>query len=237
MGTLANTAAVIVGSLLGLTLRRFIPASLEKCAMQAIGFCTIYLGITGFNTKINPLLLIVALVLGVIIGTALDLEGCLQRFAEQLKQRFSAPPSKTSDSGNPSSPTNSFANGFVSATLLWCVGAMTILGCLKEGMQGDASILYAKSTLDLISSILLASTLGVGVLAASGSVLVIQGSLTLLASQLSPWFTPALISDITCVGSLLLLPLGLNLIGLGNYKIMNYTPALLFPVLAHLFGL
>ena len=259
MGTLVNTLAVALGSVLGLTLKRFIPVALGKNAMQAIGFCTIYLAITGFNTTINPLLLIFSLVLGVMAGTALDLEGRLQRLAEHLKKRFSvssnlpdspihtAPlPPATNPSvpqrleqevSHPDRSPSTFATGFVSATLLWCVGSMTILGCLKEGMQGDASIIYAKSTLDLISSCLLASTLGTGVLAACSSVLLIQGSLTLLASQLAPWFTPALISDITCTGSLLLLPLGFNLIGLSNFKVMNYTPALIIPIIAHLSGL
>lgn len=252
MGTLVNTIAVIVGSLIGMGLGRFIPQRLNGALMQGLGLCTAFLGIMGFSSKTHPLILIFAMVLGIIVGELADLDALLIRFSNYIKLKLShtsaaggksapaedtASPASKPDIPPAESNNSKFSEGFIAATLLWCSGAMVVVGCIQDGMQGDPSTLYAKSALDLVSSIMFASSLGVGVLAASASVLIIQGSLTLAAGWLAPFLTDAVITDISTVGSLLLVALSLNILGLTKIKVMNFTPACLMPILIHASGL
>lgn len=230
MGTIVNTLAVAFGSLIGLLLGRAIPERLSTTVMRGLGLCTIYLGLTGFQKETHPLVLIMSIIIGAIIGELADLDGLLNRFGDYLKAKLSRKSAEAEGK-------NTFTQGFVTANLVWCAGAMTILGCIQDGMQGDPSTLYAKSGLDLFSSIIFASSLGPGVLAASGSLFLIQGSMTLMASSLAPYFTAAVIADISSVGSLLLLGLGFNILGISQLKVMNYVPACFVPVLLHLCGL
>ncbi len=222
MGSLVNTLTVICGSLLGMWIGKRLPESLYEAIMKGLGLCTIYLGIRGFHPDTHPLLLIISLVLGTIIGEWADLDAQLNKLGEKIKSRL------------PQQSKGNFTEGFVTATLLFCVGAMTILGCIQDGLRQDHTILYAKSTLDFVSSTIFASTLGLGVLFAAGSVLLIQGSLTLAAVWLAPYLSEPVINDISTVGSLLIVALGLNLLGATQLKVMNYLPACLMPVFIHL---
>ena len=244
MGTLVNTAAVIAGSLLGLGLGRFIPQRLNGSLMQGIGLCIAFMGISGFSSKTHPLTLIFAVLLGIAAGELIDLDNWLNRFSDYVKNKISSSPNPHPESGAGCTSAaagqtkqSRFSEGFVTSTLLWCTGAMVVIGCIQDGIQGDPNILYAKSALDLVSSVMLASSLGTGVLAASASVFVIQGSLTLAAGWLAPFLTEAVITDISSVGSVLLLALGLNMLGVTKIKVMNYTPACLMPILIHVSGL
>ena len=243
MGTLVNTAAVIIGSLAGLALGRFIPRRLNGSLMQGIGLCIAFLGISGYSSKTHPLTLIFSVLLGIIAGELIDPDKWLNRLGDYVKSKFSrssAPaPGDGSEASGDAEPAqqSTFSEGFVTSTLLWCTGAMVVIGCIQDGIQGDPNILYAKSALDLVSSIMLASSLGTGVLAASASVFVIQGSLTLAAGWLAPFLTDAAVTDISSVGSVLLLALGLNMLGVTKIKVMNYTPACLMPVIIHVSGL
>lgn len=216
LGVLVNVATVIIGSLVGLLLKRGIPERISKAMTTAIALATIYIGIDGMLGGEKTLVLILSLVLGGAIGTVLDLDRHLENLGKKVENRFKS---------------NGIAEGFVSATLLFCVGAMTIVGALRSGLSGDHEMQYTKAVLDLISSVILASTLGFGVMLASISVLVIQGSITLLAGVVAPYLTDAIIAEMTCVGSVLIFALSLNLLGISKIKLMNYTPAIFLPIL------
>ena len=241
-------------------LGRFIPQKLNAAIMQGLGLCTAYLGIIGFSSKTHPLMLIIAMVLGIAIGELIDLDAWLNRLGEYLKAKFSrntapnitesaegetaqnqAPAQAKAATGAEEAPPAQhragFSEGFVTATLLWCTGAMVVVGCIQDGMQGDPRTLYAKSALDFVSSVMFASSLGIGVLAASVSVLVIQGGLTLAAAWIAPLLSEAVIADISCVGSVLLFALSLNILGITKLKVMNFTPACIMPILLHMCGL
>ena len=159
-----------------------------------------------------------------VIGELLDLDGHLNRFAEGLERKFR----KTGGNGKAS-----LAEGFVTASLVFCVGAMTIVGALNDGLTGDHQMLFTKATLDFVSSIVFASSLGVGVLMAAAAVFVIQGGIACLASLVAPLLqTPAsVIPEMVVVGSVLILGLSLNLIGVTKLKVMNYVPAIFLPIL------
>jgi len=222
-GTLVNVATVLVGSLVGMLLGKAIPKRVIDIITKGLGLCTVYLGITGMFDGENALITIISVVIGAAIGELTDLDGKVNRLGKWVE-------SKTKKEGS----TVPVAEGFVSASLLFCVGAMTIMGSLQSGLSGDHSILFAKSTLDLVSSMIFASTLGFGVMLAAGSVFVIQGGIALLASVVAPYLENA-VGEMNVVGSILLFALGLNIIGLGKFKIMNYVPAIFIPILLCIF--
>lgn len=219
-GTLVNTATVILGSCLGMLLGKGLPERISKALMTALGFCTMYIGITGCLKGRNALVVIVALVLGTLIGEGADLDRRVNRLGSWVEGRLSR--------GERRMP---IAEGFVNASLLFCVGAMTVVGSLNSGLTGDHTMLYAKACLDLVSSTVFASAMGVGVTLAAGVVLVLQGGIALLAHLIAPLLSEAVIADMTCVGSLLIIGLALNLIGISKLKIMNFVPAIFLPIL------
>ena len=207
-GVFVNVISVVAGSLLGLLFKQRIPERVNNAVMVGLGACTLYIGISGSLCGENVLILIASVVLGSICGTLMDLDGAINRFASQVERRFQR-------EGN----TGSLAAGFVSATLLFCVGSMTVTGSLQAGLTGDHSILITKATLDLVSSMMLASSLGIGVLLSAGSVLVIQGGLVLLAGVVGPFMTTGAINEMTCTGSLLIVMIGTNLMGITKIKV------------------
>jgi len=222
-GTLVNVATVLAGSLIGLLLGKAIPKRVIDVVTKGLGLCTMYLGITGMFDGENALITIISVVIGAAIGELCDLDGKINRLGNWVETKFKRETS-----------TVPVAEGFVSATLLFCVGAMTIMGSLQSGLTGDHSILFAKSTLDLISSIIFASTLGYGVMLAAGSVFVIQGGIAALASVVAPYLESA-VGEMNVVGSILLFALGLNIVGIGKFKIMNYVPAIFIPIVLCIF--
>ena len=217
LGVIVNVATVILGSLIGLLCKKGIPERVEKAVMTAIGLCTVYLGIDGALGGENVLVLILSMIVGTAIGTLLDLDGGIARIAGWVEKQFQK---KRGDSV-------SVAEGFITASLLFCVGAMTIVGSLNSGLRGDHSLLFTKSLLDLFSSMMLAASLGIGVLCSAAFVLVFQGSLVLLSQVIAPVLTEAAIAEITCAGSLMILALGLNLLGITKIKVANLLPAML----------
>ena len=225
-GVIVNTVAVLVGSSVGLLLKKGIPDKWTDMIMKALGLCTLYIGIDSALKGENTLVLIFSMVIGAVIGIALDIDGKFNRFAEKLENRFKKGENST------------IAQGFVTASLLWCTGAMTIVGSLNAGLSGDNELLFAKSCLDLTSSMILAATLGVGVLLASGFLFVFQGAIALCAGFLSPVLSDPVITEMTCAGGVPILALGINLTGIGNLKIMNYILAIFLPIaLVPLFSL
>lgn len=220
-GTLVNTAAVLAGSAIGLLVGKGLPARLSDTVMKGMSLCTVFIGITGMLGGQNPLITILSVVLGALIGELCDLDGLLHRFSDRLERRFSR-------IGNRSP----IAEGFITASLLFCVGAMTVVGALQDGLSADHTVLFTKSVMDFISSIIFASALGIGVLLSAGTVLILEGGIALLASLLSPILsTGNTVAEMTVVGSVLILGMGLNIMGVTKLKIMNYVPAIFLPIL------
>lgn len=227
IGTLVNTVAVIIGSLIGLLLGNILPERLRDTVMKGLGLCTLFIGITGMLDGSNALITIISIAVGAVIGELCDLDGRLNRFAEGLEKKF-----QRDKKGGPS-----LAEGFVTASLVFCVGAMTIVGALNDGLTGNHEMLFTKATLDFVSSMIFASSLGIGVMMAAAAVLVIQGSIASLASLVAPLLqqNPATIPEMTVVGSVLIMGLGLNMLGVTKLKVMNYVPAIFLPILLCLF--
>ena len=220
LGVVVNTVAVLFGSLLGLGFRKLIPDELSSFIMKGLGLCVIYIGVSGSLSGSNPLITIISMVVGAIIGSALKIETRINMLADKLEKKFSAPGEKTS-----------IAEGFVSACLLFCIGSMTVIGSLQAGLTGDNTMLFTKSLLDFISAIMFSASMGIGVLFSAGFVLLFQGALVLAAQGVAPFLSDAAVAEMTCVGSLLIMAIGFNLTGISKLKLMNYLPAIFIPIL------
>ncbi len=226
LGVIVNVLAVILGSTVGLLFKKAIPQKISGGVMTGIALCTLYVGADGMLNGSNPLLVILVMVFGAIVGFLLNLDKGIEWLGTWVEGRFS----KTE--------TGTVARGFVTASLLFCVGAMTIVGSLNAGISGDNTLLFTKSLLDLCSSMMLSVSLGIGVLFSAAFVLVFQGALVLLAQFLQPLLTESAVDVMTCVGSLMIVALGLNLLGVTKIKVANFLPALVFaPLLWWLFSL
>ena len=213
-GTLVNGIAIIVGSIIGIVLKSGFIKAKSKAIMGALGLSTLIIGFQGVINYANVLLLIVALALGVLIGEFLKLEDHINHFAFALEKRFA----KGSDS--------TFAQGFVTASILFGVGAMAIVGSLESGLRQNETILYTKSLLDFISSIVFASTYGWGVLFSAFVIVIYQGAITLLSTFVAPVMTDMMITDISAVGSALIIAIGLNMLEMTKLKLANFLPAI-----------
>lgn len=224
LGVLVNTGTVIIGALIGLLLKKGLPEKLSGALTTAVGLAVLYIGIDGALEGQNTLVLVLSLAIGALIGTLLDLDRRVHALGERIE--------KLATKGN---GDGKLAEGFVSASLLFCVGAMTVVGSLQSGLSGNHEMLYTKSILDFISSIVLASALGAGVLLSSLSVLVLQGAIALLAQFVAPYLTEFAIAEMTCAGSVLIIALALNLLKITEIKIMNFLPAVFIPILLCLF--
>ena len=225
-GTIVNAAAIIAGSAAGLLARKGIPAHLEDSVHKATGLAVIVIGLNGVITNMisvgeggtlsssGELLLVFSLVLGVVCGELLRIDDHLNGLAGMVETKFHL---------------TGFAASFVSGTLIYCVGAMAIIGSLNDGLKGDPSVLFVKSTLDGITSIVLAATMGPGVLFSSIPVFLYQGAITLLAGLLEPVLQGVLLSQICAVGFVLVTCIGINFLGIAKIKTANFLPALLVP--------
>lgn len=224
VGTLVNTAAVIAGSLIGLLLGNILPERLRDTVMKGLGLCTLFVGIDGMLGGSNALIAIISVAVGAVIGELCDLDGHLNRFAEGLEKKFQ----RGRTGGGPS-----LAEGFVTASLVFCVGAMTIVGALNDGLTGNHEMIFTKATLDFVSSIIFASSLGLGVMLSAGAVLTIEGGIACLASLVAPLLqqNPNTVPEMTVVGSVLIVGISLNLLGVTKLKVMNYVPAIFLPIL------
>ncbi len=224
IGTFVNAAAVIAGGTLGLILNSRFPRRLSDSVMKALGLCTIFIGITGIMKGENQLVTIVSMALGTLLGELLNLDDRLNKLGLFLQRKFKGKNAKVS-----------IAEGFVNASLLFCVGAMAIIGSLRSGLSADNQMIYTKSLLDFTSSVIFASTLGLGVLFAAIPIFLYQGTIVLLAHLLAPYLTDAVIAEMTCVGSILIMALGFNMLGITKLKVMNFVPAIFIPILLYLF--
>lgn len=220
LGSLVNMLAIFAGCFVGVTLGRFIPERFNAAIVKGIALCVLYIGVEGMLAGSDMLVAILSIVLGVIVGELLDLDGRIYALGDWVERRFAKKQSKTS-----------ISEGFVNASLLFCVGAMAIMGALDSGLTGDHSTLYAKALLDGIISVVYASTLGIGVALSAIPIFLYQGAIALGASFLAPYLTEAVILEMKCVGSILILGLSLNMLGLTKIKVMNYVPAVFLPIL------
>jgi uncharacterized membrane protein YqgA involved in biofilm formation len=222
-GTLVNTATVIVGSSVGLLIGARFSERIRSIVMHALGLSTLLIGFKmAFRTD-NILFVIGSLALGGIIGELLRVEEGLENLGEFLKRKVK------SRSGN-------FVLGFVTSSLVFCIGPMTVVGSIQDGVSGDASVLYAKSLLDGFASIVFASSLGVGVIFSALTVLIFQGGLTLLGGKLSFLLRPEVLDELIATGGLIIVGIGIYLLGIKRIKVGNFLPALVVAVvLAMLF--
>ena len=227
LGVIVNVITVILGSCIGLLFKKGIPEKVSTATMSGLGACTLYIGISGSLCGENVLIVIASVVLGVISGTLLNIDGAINKLAKSVEERFKK------DGQNVS-----IAEGLVTATLLFCVGSMTVTGSIQAGLTGDNSVLITKATLDLVSSMMLASSLGVGVLLASVSVFAIQGGLVLLAGLIAPFMSMSAINEMTCAGSILIIMIGTNLMGITKIKVADFLPAIILaPIIYNIVNL
>ena len=229
-GSIVNCLAVIVGAAAGLVVKHFIGSGVEggfmsrisDALMTGMALCVLLIGVTGAIKTQNVIIVIISIAIGAVIGELCDLNRRVESLGNKIenmtKGRF----------GN-------ITQGFVAASLLFCVGAMTIVGSLNSGLIGDHTTLYTKSLIDMIAGFVLATTLGVGVAFSALFVLVFQGTITLFAAWIAPVLSSAAINEMTAVGSLLIIALSLNMLGLKKIKVMNYVPAIFVPIALCLF--
>ena len=220
-GAIVNALAIVAGGAVGLLFRRGIPERVSKTVMIGLGLCVLYIGISGAFACQSILVVIVSMTLGAAVGALLNIDGAIHRLGTWVETHVHR------HEGGPS-----LAEGFVTASLLCCVGAMAVNGSLDAGIRGDNSILLTKSMIDLVFCAMLATTLGAGVMLAGAA------ALTLLAGAIAPLLSEATVADLTCAGSLLVAAIGLNQTGATKIKVADYLPALLFvPLIRWLVGL
>ncbi|MBN1261332.1 MAG: DUF554 domain-containing protein [Anaerolineae bacterium] len=217
-GTLVNVAAVLVGSAVGLLLRKRFPEKIQAIIFQAVGLATLALGMKLSLAAQNFLVLIFSLILGGIVGELAQLEARFEAASEALKRRVHSQEAR-------------FTEGLITAFLIFCVGSMTIVGAINEGLRGDPTLLLTKSVLDGFTSLALASLYGVGVLFSTLPLLLFQGAITLLAGQAQGFFTPVMIDQLTAVGGVLILGIGLNLLEIKRIQTTHLLPALVVVVI------
>lgn len=225
LGTLVNCATVIIGSLIGIFLHRGLPERFSSTIMQGVALCVLYIGISGTLDCENIIVVIISIVLGAIIGLLLHLDDRLNQLGLWIQNKFQK-------DGKRQSP---IAEAFVSASILFCVGAMAIVGSLQSGLTGNHEMLFTKSILDGISSIIFASSLGLGTIFSVIPILLYQGSITLLAQWAAPFLSNEVVADMTCAGSLLIIAIALNMLKITNIKVADYLPAIFIPIIIYLF--
>ncbi len=217
-GTIVNFFAILIGSLLGVFFKDKFPRKVQETVMQALGLAVILIGVQMALQTNNVLIVIFSMVMGAITGEIIAIENRLEKVGIYIKKRFN-------------SKDDLFVQGFVQASLVFCVGAMAIMGSIQDGLNNDPTILYNKSILDGFASIAFAATSGVGVAFSAIPVFLYQGSITLLASVAERYLTDTMITEMTATGGLLILAIGLNIMGIGKLKVGNLLPSLVFAVI------
>lgn len=230
LGTIINTLAIIIGGGVGLIIKGGVPEKIKKTLMQACGLASMFIGISGALARMlvisdngtmsadGTILLVISLSIGALIGELINIEDRLEIVGEKLKKLAHA------------EKDNSFVEGFVTVSLIVCIGAMAVMGSIQDGLTGDYSTLLAKSILDAIIALVFASTLGLGVVFSSVSILVYQGLITILAIFIAPYLTDGMINGLSMVGSVLIFAVGINLLWEKKIRVANMLPAIFVPV-------
>jgi len=217
IGSIVNALAVVLGSLIGLGFGTFLPEAIRKIIFQMIGLFTLILGVKMAMESNNLLVLLLSLIIGAIIGEIIHIEKRLERLSNLIKAKFK-------------SKNELFSEGLITAFLLYCIGSLTFVGAIEEGIHQDRTLLYTKSMMDGITSILLASTLGSGVLVSAIPLLLFQSLLTWGAYSFEPYLQEAMITEISAVGGVLILSLGLNILEIQKIKVSNLLPGILIVI-------
>jgi uncharacterized membrane protein YqgA involved in biofilm formation len=227
-GTFVNVGAILLGSLIGLLFKRGIPAHINAAIIKAQGLAVFFIGLNGVltcmlsadeNGKLHDdgaLLLLISLAVGCMIGEAAKIDDRLNNLGKFMEGKFK---------------TDNFARGFVTASLIFVIGAMSLVGALNDGLSGDSTILFTKSLLDFITAIILTASLGIGVIFGAVPVLLVQGSISLLASAIGPYISDELIRLFSMVGYALVTAIGVNFLCDAKIRVTNFLPALLIPIL------
>ncbi len=230
-GSVINAVLIIIGTAVGMIIKGFFSEKIKDALLNALGLVVLFIGIGGAlsgglivnNGSIettNTTIMIASMVIGTIIGEILNIEDALQKFGDFFERKMKRLANESS-----------FSEGFVSATLIFGIGAMAVVGALENGLTGNYDILFAKSIIDGVMSIILASTLGIGVGFAAISMLIYQGSISLLASFIEPYLNDLVVSQMNFVGSILIFVIGLNMLNITKIKVGNMLPAIFIPVL------
>lgn len=217
LGTIVNVIAILLGSAVGLFGSCLFPERMKDTLLYASALCAMGMGIPGLMGSNQPLVPIISLVVGTLIGELLNIDGAVNSLGERLQKKFSR--------------YGRITEGFVMGSLVFPIGAMSVLGALNSGLTGDHTLLYAKSVMDGISSVVFASTLGIGVAFSSITTFVIQGAIALMAGFVAPFLSEAVLAEVTFTGSLLIVAISLNLLGATKIKVLNMIPSLLLAVI------
>ena len=230
LGVIVNTITIIGGGIIGLIINKGIPERLNKTIMDGIALVVMYIGISGALKGDNPLYVVICISIGAFIGELIDFDKLLNKFGEYIDKKFSK--NKVDEDDD-----KELSRGFVSASLLFCVGAMAVVGAIQSGLNGDHSTLLAKSVLDGVSSIFFAASMGLGVILSSIAVFIYEGIIALGAGALSSILSDAVVTYMTCVGSLLIFALGLNMLKICNIKVANLLPSMFIPIILGIFNI
>ena len=214
LGTILNIVTVLIGGSLGLLIGNRLQKNIHEAVISVTGFISLVMGMQmALQTK-NILIVLISLMIGIVIGELVDIDGKLVRLSEMVEKKFSK-----GEKGN-------FARAFLTSSIVFCVGPLTIIGSLKDGLSGDYSLLSFKAILDGFTAIAFAAALGTGVLFTSFTILIVQGGLTVFASFFSGFLTEAAIAELSGVGGVMILSIGLNILGVKKFKTANMLPAL-----------
>ena len=217
-GAIVNAASVVVAGVIGCMMGSAIPKRISDTIMKGMGLAVMYIGISGALGGKQILVTIISIALGALIGEAVDIDLRLEHLSGWVEEKLSR------------GKSGSIAQGMCTGTLLFCVGAMAVVGSLQAGLTGDCSTIFTKSLIDFISAIVLSSTLGIGIAFAAVPLFLYQGTITVFAGALSPLLSDFAIAEMSCTGSLLICALGLNMIGATKVKVANYLPAIFLPI-------
>jgi len=221
LGTVVNTLAIIAGSVVGLTLRRIIAGKKSDTLIYAVALAVILIGLKGAWKTDDFLIVIICMVVGTLIGELIKIEARVEKLGNWLQGKFSQ-------------SRGDISKGFVTTSLLYCVGSMAIVGSLESGLTGNHDILFAKSVLDGLGSVLFSATLGVGVVFSAASVFLYQGTITITASFMKQFLTPEVITQMSAVGGLVIVAMGFNMLDIAKVKVANILPAIFLPLVYYM---
>lgn len=222
LGTLANAAAVIVGGIIGLVFKNVIPEKTSEALLKTTGLAVIAIGISLMSAGENFTLLIISLIVGTIIGEGIDIEGKLDKFGAFIESKIK-------------NKQSNIALGFVTCTLVYCVGSMAIVGSIQSGLTGNHEILFSKAVIDGITAVSFAATMGAGVILSGISVLVYQGLITMLASLMQSLLSPGVVAEMTAIGGVIIMGIGLNFLIEKRMRVGNLLPAIFIPIIYFIF--
>lgn len=218
LGSIVNVLLVVIGGILGVIAKKGISSRFADLIMNGIGLITTVIGITYATKTQNILIVVISIVLGALIGEGIDIDKKLNSLGEWVKIKLKG------------EEDSRIGEGIVTATLLFCVGSMAIMGSLDSGLRNDHTILYTKAIMDGIAAMLFASSMGVGVILSAVPLFIYQGTITLLSSFLQPYLAPELIIEMSAVGGVLLIGLGFSILHIKTMKIANLLPAIFIPI-------